>query len=62
MTVEKIIKELMKIPNQQLHVYFKTGNRLPMMSGIEIPIDNVAKESVVTLDGQQQAVMFIGKE
>lgn len=61
MTVEQLVKELLKFPNQQMTVFFKIGNDLPMMAGVAIPVEKVSKEPVLTLDGQHQAVMLAGK-
>lgn len=60
LTVEKLAKELMKQPNQQLQVYFKSGKEL-VPAGTIIPIHEVTRENVLTLDGQHQAIMLTGK-
>lgn len=60
MTVEKLAKELMKQPNQQLRVYFKTGKEL-VPAGTIISIHEVTRETVLTLDGQHQVIVLAGK-
>ena len=61
MNVEKLIQELLKIENQQMEVYFKTGKGLPVMEGISIKAESVNKEIVVTLEGPQTAVVITGE-
>ena len=61
MTVEKLIKDLLKIKNQQAKVYFKTGKGLPVMEGISVPVEEVKTETVITLQGPQASVVITGK-
>lgn len=61
MTVEKLIKELTKIPNQQLPVFFKSGKGLLIVEGAAVPIEKVRKESVITMEGQHQTIMLMQK-
>lgn len=61
MNVEKLIQALLRIENQQMDVYFKTGKGLPVMEGIAIKAETVSKETVITLNGPQAAVVITGE-
>ena len=61
MNVDNLIKDLMKIENKQMEVFFITGKNLPVMKGISIPVEEVTRQTVVTLKGPQPAVVITGK-
>ena len=59
MTVETLIKELMKLPNQQMPVFFEAG--MTIVKGAAVKIDELSTEKVLTLEGDRQGVILRGK-
>ena len=61
MTVEELAKELAKIPNQQMPVFFKAEGVSLWMEGLAIPVNSLNTKSVLTLQGDRVAAILTGK-
>ncbi len=59
MTVEELAKELMKLPNQQMPVFFETD-----ISPVEVlvePVEDVSTGKIITLSGECQGAILTSK-
>ena len=59
MKVETLIKELLKLPNQQMPAFFEAG--MTIVKGAAVEIDELSTEKVLTLEGDRQGVILRGK-